>query len=199
MSTPAKVVESLSSTPIVPKEKLKRYTELNKEIKTRENEKEILNKEIKLLLGKQLLEDIGCALEYNQDLVEQYDKICENSEAKPEELAAALVALEDVGITEQMLKDFKSRSIGDVLSHEKVELDIEGFKVRTSIQDRSVINELRAVEYLKSIGRKDLLMTKLVVNEAAMELAAANHEVDIRAFKTAAIDEKLVVALTIKE
>lgn len=198
MSHSKGLAESLSPEPIISEEKLAQYVDLGKQIKKLESQRNLINKEIKIALGKQLLENLRCAIEPHMDLYNRYLEISSKTPQDPEETAMLEQDLEQVGLTLDMLEDYKSGSIPSVLSHNKVDWDISGLRVSTSIQDRSSVNELRAIAYLRSIGREDLLTTKIIVDESALEIAVSNGEIDAREFKRAAIDEKLVVALTVK-
>lgn len=190
------LAKALSSSPIIEKSKLEEYSKLVRDIKSMDNKKEILNKEIKLILGKFVLENLESALEDYPELIENYQLARDAGDE--EELEETLEVLDGVGITQEMVEDYLLEDPVKALSHNKIDLDIEGFKVKTSIQDRSKLDELRAIAYLRLRGRDDLLTTKTIVNEAALEIAIGNNEIDAKSFKKASIQEVLVVALTIK-
>jgi len=201
------LAETLSSTPIIPKETLSRFYGLKAQIKDLENEANILNKEIKRILAEFLYSNLEDAIEPHQEDIDRINQLRNQlgETEDPTELAeieneinGLLDKLNEEGITEEMINDYLSRDPYKVLAHTKFSMVIEGFKVSTSIQDRSKIDEDRAVAYLKSIGREDLIALKEVVNESALERAVYNREIDARKFKEACINENLVVSLSVK-
>jgi len=197
-----------SEPEIISKEELDRYKELSNSIKASTNDKDLLNKRIKAKLGDFVISNLQAAIEPHSELVDRYlDAMAQVSVSKlsgqeveeaEEHLKAVYAELQLVGVSREMIQDYVSGDRMSALSHNKVALELSGYKVATIIQDRSSINQDKAAAFLKRLGQKKLLTTKIVVDEAALELAILNGEVDPSAFKQACIDEKLIVSLTVK-
>lgn len=197
--------------PIIPTEDLKRYAELKAKAKEIDNEVKLLNVRIKDALGKFLLETNQAALSEHQPLVDEYECLCSDlawmqetgleDEKKPAieaRLQALTSELATYGITTQMIYDAQDGDTARLLKKTPVNITLDGYKVSTSIQDRSTLDQDRAVAYLKSQGLTDLITTKEVVDETALEVAIYNQQVDAAALKKMAVTENFVVALTVK-
>lgn len=195
--------------PIVAKEDLEEYVKLSEAYKAAESSKKVLNAKIKDRLGAFILESVDAAVESEKALVEQYLEVTASmSDLDPDspeykELDTKAKALHYdlgiAGITDETLEFFSRRDPQYLLQHRAVNIEVEGYSIRTSIQDRSQMNQDKAVAYLRSIGREDLITTQTVVNESALEVALYNGQIDAKALKAIAIDESLTVALYVKK
>lgn len=195
--------------PIVAKEDLEEYVKLSEAYKAAESSKKVLNAKIKDRLGAFILESVDAAVESERALVEQYLEVTASmSDLDPDspeykELETKAKALHYdlgiAGITDETLEFFSRRDPQYLLQHRSLNIEVEGYSIRTSIQDRSQMNQDKAVAYLRSIGREDLITTQTVVNESALEVALYNGQIDAKALKAVAIDESLTVALYVKK
>lgn len=187
---------------------LDQYVDLVSKIKDLTTTKDLLNKRIKLALSKGIIAYIKAKAEPFKEEVSIYQDAIIDLELDflPEEEAASAEArrvesiaiLTSNGITPAMLDILLDDNTSTVLEKHKVDETIGSHSVKTSIQDRSVMDQKRAVEFLKSKGMNHLLTTQTVVNESALEMEIYNGNVDAKQFKAYAIDEKLVVTLTVK-
>lgn len=195
--------------PIVDPDVLKEYVELSETSKNAEAGKKVLNAQIKDKLGAFLLSSVDAAIESEQATVEGFlaaqaaleDLLPDTPEYKQKEME--MKALHDdltrAGISDETLDFFSRRDLQYLLKHKAVDLEVEGYSIRTSIQDRSKMNQDKAITYLRSIGREDLITTQEVVNDAALEVALYNRELDAKALQSIAVEENLIVALYVKK
>lgn len=202
------LAKDLSDQELIPKEDLEKYKGLVDSIKNATNDKDLLNKRIKAKLGDFVLSNLQALISPHSDLVDSYlDAVAGVSIAKlsgsgleeaDNHLKAVYAELQLVGISKEVIDDYVSGDRTRALSHNKLSLNMHGFKVATINQDRSVVNQDKAIAFVKRLGLNNLLVTKTVIDEAALEVAIINGEVDAEDFKQSCIDEKLVINLTIK-
>lgn len=197
---------------VTPEEQLElnvqEYARISKEMATLKTQKDLLNKKIKAAVGTQLLSQTREEYAQYAPQITRYVELVTNVSigaydevelvGVKKELGSILAFLAQAGMTEELILEFVNGTPESILSRVKFQDEIGGYKVSTAIQDKSTINQEKAVEYLKAKGHEELLTTKTVVNEPALEMAIYNGQFDTASFKQYAIDENLVVALYVK-
>lgn len=211
MSRKSNAIEA-TAPEVTPEEELEanvtEYATISKEMATLKTKKDLLNKKIKAAIGVQLLSRIREEYAQYEPQITRYVELSTNLNlglyedpelpAVKREMNSILGYLGQAGMTEALILEFVNGTPDTILSRIKFQDEIASYKVSTAIQDKSTINQEKAVEYLKAKGFDDLLTTKVIVNEPALEMAVYNGKFDTASFKAYAIDENLVVALYVK-
>lgn len=200
-----------TEAPILPLEDLARYAEVKSQISALSSESKVLNARFKDKLGQFLVQTNDAAIEAHRELVERFVSLegelatiaetGEHEDTLPQVEMAYKACKQDLleaGVTQEMINNWLKHDPVDMLKHTKVNLDIGGYLVSTSVQDKSKLNQEKAVAYLKAIGRSDLVKTIEVVDEPALEVALYNGEIPAANLKGVALEENLIVAMTVK-
>jgi hypothetical protein len=147
------------------------YLDVSAKYKELEGTKDLLNKKIKFILGNQR--------------VRVLKKIIKTADAeKVLEITDVLLACEAKGPEE-------------ALKYENVTVFLDGLQVKTSNQDRSKFNTLRAVGYFKSKGLNQYIKVVEIPDEEAIEEAIDARILNLREIQKNCIDVQIIPTLKV--
>lgn len=184
---------------------LEKYNQLNAEIKELESRKTVLNKRFKKAAGVSVLKNIWEKIDDHKDHVDEFILLYEEHVAGrlDEEEYLRLKFLEKdlikYGLDYRIIKIAYSQDHESALKYSGgLKLPINSLLADFCAQDKSTIDEEKAIKYLKNNGFSEFIKMKEIPDNEAIENALERGIISPAEFKEACVKENIVLTLTVR-
>ena len=205
MSEAARTLEEVKDEGIISYSELKEYNDLNVKLKKLEAEKEVMNKKFKKSVGLSVIQTLKDLMIQHEEAVSEYDELLWEQETtgidqeEQDRLSHLTTHLQAFGLNDRTMSIARNDDYMAALTIKSIKVPLGDLRADFCPQDKSKMNDTKAVAFLKSKNMKHLIRLMEVPDQQGLEAAIYEGTLTAKEVSEACIEEKIIVTLTIRK
>ena len=205
MSEAARTLEEVKDEGIISYSELKEYNDLNVKLKKLEAEKEVMNKKFKKSVGLSVIQTLKDLMTQHEEAVSEYDELLWEQETtgidqeEQDRLSHLTTHLQAFGLNDRTMSIARNDDYMAALTIKSIKVPLGDLRADFCPQDKSKMNDTKAVAFLKSKNMKHLIRLMEVPDQQGLEAAIYEGTLTAKEVSEACIEEKIIVTLTIRK